>query len=150
MSVLIQHATRADFPAIIALNVASMPETYKPQFWTLVFNRYGDMLYVAKVDGKVVGYVMCRDERIGYVRMGLVISVAVDKEHQRQGIGELLMQAAHRAMRMRNLPMAGLQVRKSNEAAIRMYEKFGYRASLTVPHYYQNPDEDGYLMTYAL
>jgi ribosomal-protein-alanine N-acetyltransferase len=127
-----------------------MPETYKNQFWTAHLNQFGDMFYVAKVDGKVVGYVMCREEKIGYMMMGLVISVAVDKEHQRQGIGELLMQAAHRAMRMRGLPMAGLQVRKSNEPAIRMYEKFGYTANLTIPHYYQNPDEEGLLMTYAL
>lgn len=150
MSVSIEHPTRKDLAAMMALNEVSMPETYAPQFWTTHLNQFGDLLYVAKLDGKVVGYVMCREEKIGYVRMGLVISVAVDKEHQRQGIGEKLMQKAHWAMRMRNIPMAGLQVRKSNESAIQMYKKFGYVVSLTVPHYYSHPDEEALLMTYVL
>lgn len=132
------------------LNKVSMPETYTPQFWTTHLNQFGDMFYVAKVNDEVVGYVMCREEKVGYIRMGLVISIAVDEKYRKQGIGERLMKEAHWAMRMRNLPMAGLQVRKSNEAAIKMYEKFGYAASLVVPHYYSNPDEDGYLMTYVL
>lgn len=135
---------------MIALNESSMPETYAPRFWTVHLNQFGDMLYVAKVDSKVVGYVMCREEMVSHVRMGLIISVAVDKEHQRQGIGEKLMQTAHRAMLARNLPMAALQVRKSNESAIQMYKKFGYVVNMTVPHYYSHPDEDGFLMTYAL
>jgi ribosomal-protein-alanine N-acetyltransferase len=135
---------------MMALNIASMPETYSSPFWTTHLNQFGDLFYVAKVGDKVVGYIMCRQEQVGYVRMGLVISVAVDKAYQKQGIGEALMKDAHYAMRMRRIPMAGLQVRKSNEAAIQMYKKLGYKVNMTIPHYYNHPDEEGYLMTYVL
>jgi len=150
MSVSIQHPLRTDLPAIMALNVASMPETYVPSFWTTHLNQFGDLFYVAKFDGKVIGYVMCREEQVNRVRMGLIISVAVDKEYRGQEIGPKLMYEAHRAMRERNIPMAALQVRKSNEAAIKMYEKLGYSVNMKIPQYYRNPVEDGFLMTMVL
>ena len=60
------------------------------------------------------------------------------------------MYEAHRAMRERNIPMAALQVRKSNEAAIEMYEKLGYSVNMKIPQYYKNPSEDAWLMTCIL
>jgi ribosomal-protein-alanine N-acetyltransferase len=108
------------------------------------------MMFVAKVNDEVVGYVMCREQVVNSIRTGLVISVAVKKEYRGQKIGEELMKRAHFAMRGRNIPMAALQVRLSNAPAIAMYKKFGYVVSMTVPQYYSNPDEDGYLMTYVL
>ncbi len=150
MSLTIQHPLRTDLSTIIALNEMSMPEQYLPAFWTHHLNQFGDMFYVAKFDGKVIGYVMCREERINYTRMGLVISVAVDLQYRGQEIGPKLMYEAHRAMRERNIPMAALQVRKSNEAAIKMYEKLGYSINLKIPQYYKNPSEDAWLMTAVL
>lgn len=150
MSFAITHATRADLTAIMKINEVSMPESYTPQFWTLHLNQFGDMFYVAKVDTEVVGYVLCREEVVNRIRTGLIISVAVDSRYRGLGIGEELMKAAHYAMRARNIPMAGLQVRKSNRPAIAMYNKVGYTANLSVPQYYKNPVEDAWLMTYVL
>jgi ribosomal protein S18 acetylase RimI-like enzyme len=42
------------------------------------------------------------------------------------------------------LPVIRLQVRQSNLAAIRLYQKLGYAIVGDLPHYYV--DEDGYLM----
>lgn len=147
---IIQRATRADIPAIVALNEASMPETYQPAFWTVHLNQYGDMLFVAKLGDKIIGYVMCREMMVRYIRTGLVVSIAVAKEYRGQDVGEKLMFEAHRAMRDRNIPMASLQVRKSNESAIRMYEKLGYSINMAIPQYYSNPEEDGWVMTLVL
>jgi ribosomal-protein-alanine N-acetyltransferase len=150
MSFNVTHATRADLTAIMKINMASMPENYSPQFWTVHLNQFGDMFYVAKVDQEVVGYVMCREEIVNNIRTGLIVSVAVDSRYRGLGIGEELMKNAHYAMRARNIPITGLQVRKSNKTAIAMYNKIGYAANLTIPQYYKNPVEDGWLMTYVL
>jgi len=150
MSFLITQAARADIAVCMKINEASMPETYSPQFWTLHLNQFGDMFFVAKVDGQVMGYVLCRIEIVNNIRTGLIISVAVDKDYRGLGIGEELMKRAHYAMRAKNIPMAGLQVRKSNVSAIAMYNKMGYAANLSIPGYYKNPVEDGWLMTLVL
>jgi ribosomal protein S18 acetylase RimI-like enzyme len=150
MSFIITQATRADIPAMMALNAASMPEHYTPQFWTVHFNQFGDMLFVAKVDSEVIGYVLCREETVNTIRTGLVISIAVDPHYRRLGVGEELMKRAHFAMRERRVAVASLQVRKSNASAIAMYAKMGYKANLSIPGYYTNPPEDGWLMTFVL
>lgn len=150
MSFNVIHATRADLTAIMKINVASMPESYSDQFWTTHLNQFGDMMFVAKVDQEVVGYVMCREEVVNNIRTGLIVSVAVDSRYRGLGIGEELMKSAHYAMRARNIPMAGLQVRKSNKSAIAMYSKIGYTANLTIPRYYRNPEESAWLMTMVL
>ena len=150
MSFLITQATRADLSAMVKINEASMPEHYSPQFWTLHLNQFGDMMYVAKVDDEVIGYVLCHEDVVNRIRTGIVISVAVDARYRKLGIGEELMKRAHYAMRMRNIPMAGLQVRKSNVTAIAMYRKMDYIVNTTIPQYYSNPQEDGLLMTLVL
>lgn len=150
MSLTIQHPLRTDLSTIIALNEMSMPEQYLPAFWTHHLNQFGDMFFVAKLGEEVIGYVMCREEVINRIRCGLVISIAVDPRHRKQEVGSKLMYEAHRAMRERNIPMAALQVRKSNEAAIKMYEKLGYSINLKIPQYYKNPSEDAWLMTAVL
>lgn len=152
MSFNVVRATRADLNQIVKINEASMPEHYNPPFWTTHLNQYGDMLLVAKsLDNQVVmGYIMCREEIVNHTRIGIVVSIAVDESFRGMGIGSALMSAAHYAMRQRGIMMAGLQVRKSNKTAIAMYDKIGYTANLTVPQYYKNPVEDGWLMTYVL
>jgi ribosomal protein S18 acetylase RimI-like enzyme len=138
---------RIDVKAMKALNESSMPEHYESRFWTYVYNQAGDMCFVAKSEGRLVGYILCKQERVQGIPVGIVISVAVDSNWRGQGMGRELMREAHRAMRKRGLLMSTLQVRKSNLTAINMYERLGYTQDMTVPHYYSNPSEDGYLMT---
>lgn len=153
MSVVTQRATRADIQACRKINVASMPspaEHYVPEFWTNIYNQYGDMFYVAKIEGKIVGYILCKAEVVQKVSSAIIISIAVDKDYRGKGIGESLMREAQRAMRDRGIMIAGLQVRQSNKPAILMYQKLGYTINLTVPQYYSNPEEDAFLMTLVL
>jgi len=39
-----------------------------------------------------------------------------------------------------------LEVRRSNRAAIALYEKFGFRQAAVRKNYYENPEEDALLM----
>ena len=150
MSFLVTRATRADIPACIRLNQTSMPENYLPMFWTTHYNQFGDMFFVAKVDGELIGYVMCREEVVNGIRTGLVVSIAVDSRYRKLGVGQELMKNAHYAMRERRMKVAALQVRQSNVSAIALYQGMGYANSHTIHDYYNHPSEDAYLMTYVL
>ena len=106
--------------------------------------------FVAKEDDKVVGYSLCRKEMVDHIMTGIVISIAVDKDHRSRGIGEQLLRESTRAFRLAGLSMAGLVVRKGNIPALKLYEKLGYTTTLSLPSYYSNPDEDGLLQTMVL
>ena len=78
---------------------------------------------VARLDGRVVGYggmwVMVDEAHI--------TTFAVDPDFRRQGIGERLLLALLDVATTRRAREATLEVRLSNVAARRLYEKYGFR-----------------------
>lgn len=71
-----------------------------------------------------------------------IVTLGVASSYQRQGIGRGLLLACEDRLARRRVR---LTVRKSNFAAIRLYEQCGYQHLYTKPHYYRN-GEDGLVM----
>ncbi len=150
---VIRRARREDLPAVIVINRVALPENYPEWFFQDHLERWGDAFYVAEAGGKVVGYVMSRVEYGAslfdarrLVRKGHIVSIAVLPGYRRRGIGTALMKAALRALRERyGCEEVYLEVRVSNEPAIRLYEKLGFRKVRVIPMYYMD-GEDAYVM----
>src|SRR5919198_873044 len=68
--------------------------------------------------------------------------IGVDPRYQRRGIGRALLHACEERT---TLPRMKLTVRMSNEPAISLYEKEGYR-SVDIWKRYYNDGEDGVVM----
>ncbi|MEM7407554.1 MAG: GNAT family acetyltransferase [Pseudomonadota bacterium] len=87
-----------------------------------------DMLYVADLDGQVVGTCMA-----GYDgHRGWLYSVAVLETHQRRGIASRLVQHALANLKARGCLKVNLQVRAGNEAVIGFYESLGFATEARV------------------
>jgi len=136
-----------------ALNEALLPENYPMYFYENLFKSWGDAFLVAKVDGEIVGYVMCRVEKefrlelpIRILKVGHIVSIAVKPEYRRMGIGRSLMERAVKTLfDMYGVEYVYLEVRVSNEAAIKFYEKLGFKITRRVSGYYRD-GEDAYIM----
>lgn len=91
-------------------------------------------------NGKMVGFV-AGDPRPSE-KLSWIATIGVLPEKRGQGIGQALLEACERQM---SQPRIRLSVRQSNRAAIRMYERSGYRA---VDHWlrYYNDGEDALVM----
>jgi ribosomal-protein-alanine N-acetyltransferase len=98
---------------------------------------------VARLDGRVVGYggmwVMVDEAHI--------TTFAVDPDVRRRGIGERLLLALLDVAITRRAREATLEVRLSNVAARRLYEKYGFRPVGLRPRYYSDDNEDALIMT---
>ena len=93
-------------------------------------------------DGKVLGYVgsqMSPPEAD-------VMNLAVAPEARRQGLGEKLMLALCTALKEKKIESLSLEVRASNEAAISLYRKLGFRQAGQRKEYYGNPREDALIL----
>lgn len=78
--------------------------------------------------------------------IGHVTSLAVLPHHRRKGLAAALMKQLHYHMEESyGAGAVGLHVRKSNVAACRLYQEYGYHIDLTIPGYYQD-GEDAYFM----
>ena len=75
-----------------------------------------------------------------------VLNLAVHPQYRQKGIGSRLITVALDYWRKAEVVSAFLEVRESNEAARRLYEKIGFRMITRRPKYYKNPKEDAFIM----
>ncbi|MEA5599406.1 ribosomal protein S18-alanine N-acetyltransferase [Rivularia sp. UHCC 0363] len=72
--------------------------------------------------------------------------LAVNPQYHRQGIGAALLYSLIETARDRGLERATLEVRASNQAAISLYEKFGFKTAGKRRRYYQDNGEDALIL----
>jgi ribosomal-protein-alanine N-acetyltransferase len=77
---------------------------------------------------------------------GEIVNVAVLPQARRMGVGDALMEESSRRASLKNVQQIVLEVRVSNEAAIRLYEKHGYVRCGIRRGFYELPKEDAYIM----
>ncbi len=154
MSFTLRDFRPEDLDRVIYINRTCLPENYSRGFFLNIHRAYPDLFLVAEEDGQVVGYIMCRIERGGFLGLGgpkgHVISIAVLPEHRRKGIATALLKEALARMRDHyGARECYLEVRVSNTPAISLYEKLGFKKTDIVRHYYLD-GEDAYIMTVPL
>jgi ribosomal-protein-alanine N-acetyltransferase len=76
-----------------------------------------------------------------------VTTFAVDPDYRRRRIGERLLLALLDLAANRNAREATLEVRLSNLAARKLYEKYGFRPVGHRARYYSGDNEDALIMT---
>lgn len=79
-----------------------------------------------------------------------ILNVATAKERRREGFGARLIECAVDYASKEDIRLLLLEVRKSNQPAIRLYRKFGFSIMGIRPRYYAVGDEDALLMMLAL
>jgi ribosomal-protein-alanine N-acetyltransferase len=72
--------------------------------------------------------------------------LAVDPAYQQQGLGQAMLYALLAAAYQRQLERATLEVRMSNQAALTLYTKFGFREAGRRKRYYQDTGEDALVL----
>ncbi len=104
-----------------------------------------DMDYFVAVDdeGHVIGtaamYYVAGDE-------GDLMNISVDKRYRNQGICSRMVDYVIKHGQAAGLLDFTLEVRAGNAAAIRVYEKNGFRTEGVRPGYYEDPVEDALIM----
>lgn len=97
---------------------------------------------VAELDGQVVGYAglwWIEDE-------GHITNVAVKPGYRNRRIGEGIISVMIDFTSKEGIRHHTLEVRRSNDPAIGLYEKFGFRTEGVRKRYYRNNGEDALIM----
>ena len=104
---------------------------------------------------RLARYIVARDgERVvGYAGIWLMVdeahitTFAVDPEYRRQGIGHAILRELLALSHRVGAVVATLEVRATNVAARRLYERYGFRPVGVRPRYYTDNGEDALIMT---
>lgn len=92
------------------------------------------------------------DKLVGYTGMWVIMeeahitTLAVDPDHRGQRIGERLLSDLLLRAQKRGATRATLEVRAGNEAAQRLYAKYGFQAVHVRRAYYSDNNEDALVM----
>lgn len=141
-SLQIRPMTPDDISAIVAMEKRCFTTPWTSHAFRMELKNHLAVYQVASLDGQVMGYGgmwLILDE-------AHVTNVAVHPQARGRGIGKALMKTLIQETVDRRLKRMTLEVRKSNETALAMYRKLGFRMSGIRPGYYQDTGEDALIM----
>jgi ribosomal-protein-alanine N-acetyltransferase len=136
--------SQRDLEAIVAIENASFNNPWTREMYERELqNPDVSFLYVLRVPG---------DGIVAFCSFWLVLdevhinNVAVRADYRGRGAGTALLEHVLRAGASRGAARATLEVRRSNEPALRLYQRLGFVVAATRPNYYVSPSEDALIL----
>lgn len=142
--VTVRAMSSSDLPAVLEIADHSFTTPWNLSSFEYEIRNKDAVLNVAEIDSRIVGYICVRS----FLGATHIMDIAVIHEYHQKGIGSMLLLEALRGIR-RTKPETEhitLEVRQSNIAAIKLYEKYGFREKGRRKNYYKTPNEDGIIM----
>jgi len=149
--IIVSPPAKSDIPSILEIENDSQPEPWTEKAFLEEINRANSSLLVARLPAENPMGAPC-PEVAGYICFWSVadeiqiLNIAVRKTLRRRGIARKLIELAIRTGREQHAGFVTLEVRKSNSAARKLYESFGFRVRGERPDYYEVQKESAIMM----
>ena len=135
--------TQEHIPALAELEALCFSTPWNEQMLSEELDNHTAHFLVAVCKGKIAGYigvfVVCESCYIS--------NIAVFPEYRRMGLGGLLIDSARETAAKNGAQSLSLEVRPSNEAAVRLYMKKGFEEVGLRKNFYRKPAEDALILT---
>jgi len=143
---IISAATDADLDAIDEIERLSFPAPWPRATFEGELQREWARIDVGREGGKIVAF-----NNYWIVTTELhILAIATHPELRGRGYGAQLLDFAIRQAVATGCSLATLEVRRSNVAAIALYERAGFKTVHVRARYYQDDNEDALVMLKAL
>jgi len=143
--VVIRKATAGDIPRIVQIESQSFKDPYTPLLLMNLLSLYPTGFLVAETHQGILGYMIIRI----ISGKGHIIALAVDGAIRGKGVGSNLLKKAIEYFKSRSAKGAWLEVRPSNNSALKFYGKRGFQPLHIIKGYYGD-GEDALLLYHNL
>lgn len=138
MSVQVRAATPADIEALAAIEAESFTSPWPGNDFLRELDNSWVRLWVCEVQAEIAGYMLA-----WFLEPTVELhKIAVSGRFRRHGLAAGMMAQLIAAARNAAAETVWLEVRASNDAAVRLYERFGFKLANRRRDYYENPRED--------
>ena len=141
-AVRIREMNAEDLPGALEVEKACFSEPWSEKAFTDMLKREDAVYMTGKINDEVIAYmgacIVCDEAYIN--------QVAVKREFRGENIGTALMLNFLKLLRAKSVKAVTLEVRVGNQAAIRMYEKCGFKAEGVRRDFYDKPKEDALIL----
>ena len=145
-TVVIRQMQEKDIKEIADLEKMCFSEPWSENSLRDELNNETARFYVLRDNEKLIGYIgsnnICNEVYI--------TNVAVNENYRGKGYGKILVNHLIQQSRLENAFFITLEVRKSNENAIALYEKCGFKLIGERKNFYSKPTENALIYTYYL
>ena len=139
----IRNMTPEDVPAVAVLERVCFSEPWSENaYLNTLADEKALYLVAEKDDGEIVG--MCG--LLDILGEGDISNVAVAEPFRRQKVAQRMMAELMKQGKERGITAFTLEVRASNEAAIKLYETFGFVSEGRRKNFYEKPREDALIL----
>ena len=149
---IVRRVDSSDLISIMEINMKTLPEHYSDYFYESLLAELPEAFLVAQKGSTYIGYIMCKSEfgfsnfkRLGFVKKGHLVSVAVLEQFRNNGIGSALVEESVKGIQNKQSDEFYLEVRCSNNEAVKLYERLGFIIKQRLRAYYRD-GEDAYMM----
>jgi [ribosomal protein S18]-alanine N-acetyltransferase len=144
--VKVRRLTYQDLPQVIAIERRVFPTPWSLAMFVLELSKQSGVCLAATLpaeDGErqLVAYLICSR----YDTVWHVMNIAVDSAYQRRGLASALLADLYERVDDPHARFT-LEVRRSNDVAIHLYQREGFRAAGMRRRYYQDNGEDALVM----
>jgi ribosomal-protein-alanine acetyltransferase len=139
---VIRNMTEMDLAEVCMIEQDTFSEPWSEMDFQDALKDANNDYLVAEIDGQVIGY--CG--YWGIAGEGDIYNVAVRKENRGQKIGYFMMSELLKSAKSRGITSLTLEVRNSNESAIRLYRSLGFEQTAIRKDFYSKPKEDAVIM----
>lgn len=141
--ILIREADISDAPDIAEVEKECFPTPWSEEIIRHDLSENGKARYYVAIDaGHVVGYMSVW--ALDYE--GFINNICVVPGYRRKHIASMLIEVMLEATEAEGIVSHTLEVRKSNKAARRLYEKYDFKETSVRSHYYSDNGEDAIIM----
>jgi ribosomal-protein-alanine N-acetyltransferase len=137
----IRRLSYADLPQVIAIERRSFPTPWSLAMFVLELSKPSGVCLAALMEGRLVGYLVCSR----YDKVWHIMNIAVDPDLRRRGLATAMLERLF-SRTGGDEAQYTLEVRHSNDGAIELYRRFGFRAAGLRRRYYQDNGEDALIM----
>jgi len=147
----IVELTASDIDAVAKIERSCFPIPWKTSAFVAELSFRDAFDWVVKETGEncgnsIIAYICSR-----LIRNGMyILKIAVTPKRQRQGIATWLLRKSFLLASEKDTRVAFLDVRPSNEPAIKLYKKLGFQTIGIRPNYYIETREDALVMRKSL
>ncbi|HEY5039532.1 MAG TPA: ribosomal protein S18-alanine N-acetyltransferase [bacterium] len=131
-----------DLPQVVEIEKISLPSPWSKELFEEELKRDVAYYFVMEEEGEVAGY-------MGYweaPQEAHIINLAIAPKFRGRGLGGQMIEYCLEFARKRGAGLATLEVRESNEAARKLYEKCDFRVVAIRKKYYSDNQENAVVM----
>ncbi|KJU86169.1 ribosomal-protein-alanine acetyltransferase, partial [Candidatus Magnetobacterium bavaricum] len=142
MNATIRRMTEDDLQEVLRIEDSVFSNPWSRRSFAYELNSDIAICTIASCNNSVIGYV-CTQALLG---QAYILKLAVHPAFRRQGVATLLIDDTLKTLREPACQEILLEVRRSNDPALGLYEGFGFKWLSVRRQYYSAPTEDAITM----